>query len=54
MGSGKSPYFCIFEADFEGEAARMGALGTKEGQAVAGDVLNKDSGGVTIVHFAVR
>jgi hypothetical protein len=49
----KAPYFCIFEAEFENEAALMSALASKEGQAVAGDVPNYASGGVTMVHFAV-
>jgi uncharacterized protein (TIGR02118 family) len=53
LGSGKTPYFCVFEADFESEAALMSALGSKEGQAVAGDVPNYASGGVTMVHFPV-
>jgi uncharacterized protein (TIGR02118 family) len=53
LGSAKAPYFCVFEADFESEAALMGALGSKEGQAVAGDVPNYASGGVTMVHFPV-
>ena len=50
---GKVPYFCIFEAEFENEAALMSALGSKEGKAVAGDVPNYASGGVTMLHFAV-
>ncbi len=54
LGPGKAPYFCIFEAEFESEAALMGALGSKEGQAVAADVPNYASGGVTMVHFAVK
>jgi uncharacterized protein (TIGR02118 family) len=53
LGPGKPPYFCVFEADFESEAALMSALGSKEGQAVAGDVPNYASGGVTMVHFPV-
>jgi uncharacterized protein (TIGR02118 family) len=53
LGPGKPPYFCVFEADFESEAALMSALGSKEGQAVAGDVPNYASGGVTMMHFAV-
>jgi uncharacterized protein (TIGR02118 family) len=53
LGPGKAPYFCIFEAEFENEAALMGALGSKEGKAVAGDVPNYASGGVTMMHFAV-
>jgi uncharacterized protein (TIGR02118 family) len=54
LGPGKAPYFCVFEADFESEAALMNAFGSKEGQAVAGDVPNYASGGVTIVHFPVK
>ncbi len=53
LGPGKAPYFCIFEAEFENEAALMGALGSREGKAVAGDVPNYASGGVTMMHFAV-
>jgi hypothetical protein len=53
LGPGKVLYFCIFEAEFENEAALMGALGSKEGKAVAGDVPNYASGGVTMLHFAV-
>ena len=54
LGPGKAPYFCIFEAEFENEAALMAALGSKEGKAVAGDVPNYASGGVTMMHFAVE
>jgi uncharacterized protein (TIGR02118 family) len=53
MGRGKPPYFCVFEADFDSEAALMSALGSKEGQAVASDVPNYASGGVTVAHFPV-
>jgi uncharacterized protein (TIGR02118 family) len=28
LGPGSSPYFCVFEADFESEAALMSALGS--------------------------
>ena len=53
LGSGKAPYFCIFEGEFESETALMSAMTSKEGQAVAADVPNYASGGVAIVHFAV-
>jgi uncharacterized protein (TIGR02118 family) len=53
LGPGKG-YFCIFEADFDSEAALMSALGSNEGKAVAGDVPNYASGGVTMVHFPVK
>ena len=36
LGPGKAPYFCVFEAEFENEAALMSGLASKEGQAVAG------------------
>ena len=54
MGPGKAPYFCIFEADFESEAALMNAFGSKEGQAVVADVPNYATGGVTIAHFPLK
>jgi uncharacterized protein (TIGR02118 family) len=54
LGTDKAAYFCIFEADFDSEAALMSALGSKEGQAVAGDVPNYASGGVTMIHFPVK
>jgi hypothetical protein len=53
LGPGKAPYFCIFEAEFENEAALVNGLASKEGQAVAGDVPTYASGDVTMVHFAV-
>lgn len=53
LGPGKAP-FCIFEADFESEAALMSALGSNEGKAVAGDVPNYASGGVTMTHFPLK
>src|SRR5258708_18199574 len=53
LGPGKAPYFCIFEAEFENEAALMNGLESKEGQAVAGDPANYASGGATTRRFAV-
>jgi len=53
LGPGKAP-FCVFVADFESEAAMMNAMASKEGQAVAGDVPNYASGGVTMVHFPLK
>lgn len=53
LGPGKG-YFCVFEADFENEAGLMSALGSSEGKAVARDVPNYASGGVTMMHFAVK
>jgi uncharacterized protein (TIGR02118 family) len=53
LGPGKTPYFCVFEADFESEAALASALGSEAGKAVAADVPNYASGGVTMVHFPI-
>jgi uncharacterized protein (TIGR02118 family) len=53
LAQGKPPYFCVFEVDFESEATLMTALGSKEGQAVSGDIPNFASGGVTMVHYPV-
>ncbi|MBV8450275.1 MAG: EthD family reductase [Hyphomicrobiales bacterium] len=53
LGPGKPP-FCIFEAEFENEAALMAALQSNEGKAVAGDVPNYASGGVMMMHYAMR
>src|SRR5580704_4409728 len=53
LGPGKAP-FCIFEGDFESEAALMGALGSPGGRAVAADVPNYATGGVTMLHYDVN
>src|SRR2546430_14305056 len=52
LAPGKAPYFCVFEAEFENEAAMMGELGSKEGKAVAGDEPNYGSGGGPMGDFA--
>ena len=54
MGPGQAPYFCIFEADFESEAALTNAFGSKEGQAVLADVPNHATGGATVAHFPLK
>ena len=52
QGVGKaSPYFCVFEADFANEAAMGAAMSSPEGKAVAADVKNYATGGVTILHY---
>ena len=53
LGPGKAPHFCIFEAEFESEAALMKALQSKEGQMVAADIPNYATGGLTMVHYEV-
>jgi uncharacterized protein (TIGR02118 family) len=51
LGPGRAP-FCVFEAEFESEAALMSALQSPEGRAVAADVPNYATGGVTMLHYA--
>jgi hypothetical protein len=36
LGPGKAPYFCVFEADVESEAALMNALGIEGGSGGCG------------------
>jgi uncharacterized protein (TIGR02118 family) len=49
-----SPYFAVFEADFDNTAALHAALGSPQGQAVAADVANYASGGARLLHYAVQ
>lgn len=49
---GESPYFAIWEADFESVEAMVAAIGSPEGQAVVADVPNYATGGAQIIHFA--
>src|SRR4051794_41899311 len=42
---GGSPYFCVFEADFDDAAALSAARASPEGQAVQADVPNYATGG---------
>jgi uncharacterized protein (TIGR02118 family) len=50
---GESPYFAIFEAEFDDAEAAGAAMGSPEGQAVAADVANYATGGVEIVSYDV-
>ncbi|MCW3066471.1 MAG: Ethyl tert-butyl ether degradation EthD [Solirubrobacterales bacterium] len=51
--AGDSPYFCIFEAEFDDAAALGAAMGSPEGQTVAADVPNYATGGATMLTFDV-
>ena len=42
---GESPYYCVFEADFDDAAAYRAAMATPEGHAVRADVPNYATGG---------
>ena len=50
----ESPYFCIFEAEFSDGAAMGAAMGSPEGQAVAGDVSNFAEVAPTLIHYPVE
>jgi uncharacterized protein (TIGR02118 family) len=51
--AGESPYFCIFEADFDDAAAMGAAMGSPEGQVVAADVPNYAPPGVVMLSYDV-
>lgn len=52
-GPGESPYFAVFEAEFDSAEAMAAALGSPEGQAVAADVPNYASGGAVVLNYPV-
>lgn len=47
-----SPYFCIWEGEFDSADAMGAAMQSAVGQAVAADVVNYATGGCVIVHYA--
>lgn len=49
---GDSPYFAIWQGDFESAEAMGAALGSPEGRAVSADVPNYATGGAQVVHYA--
>jgi len=51
---GDSPYFCIFEADFDSKEEMFQSLQSEQGQLVAADVPNYATGGAIILHFEVK
>ena len=51
--AGESPYFAIFEADFESAEALAAALSSAQGRAVGRDVPNYATGGAVILHYPV-
>jgi uncharacterized protein (TIGR02118 family) len=48
---GPSPYFCIWEGEFDDAAAMAAAMGSPEGQRVVADIPNYATGGVVILHY---
>jgi uncharacterized protein (TIGR02118 family) len=51
---GDSPYFCVFEADFDDAAAYGVAMGTPQGQATRADVANYATGGAVVLNYELR
>ena len=49
-----SPYFCVFEADFDDAAAMAAGRASPQGQAVSADVANYATGGVVVVNYELR
>src|SRR4029078_9581520 len=49
--AGQSPYYCVFEADFDDAAALSAARESREGQAVLADVPNYATGGVVVLYY---
>jgi uncharacterized protein (TIGR02118 family) len=52
--AGESPYFCVFEADFDDAAAYGAAMGSPQGEATRADVANYATGGAVVVNYQVR
>ncbi|MFI5039697.1 MAG: EthD family reductase [Solirubrobacterales bacterium] len=53
-GEGESPYYCVFEADFDDAATYSAALESPEGQTVRADVPNYATGGVVVLNYELR
>jgi uncharacterized protein (TIGR02118 family) len=51
---GESPYFCVFEADFDDAAAYHAAMASPAGEATRADVPNYASGGAVVLNYELR
>jgi uncharacterized protein (TIGR02118 family) len=51
--AGDSPYFCIFEGDYDDAAAMAESMGSEHGQLVAADVPKYAPPGVVMIHYDV-
>jgi uncharacterized protein (TIGR02118 family) len=51
---GESPYFCVFEADFDDAAALSAARASPEGHALRADVPNYATGGAVVLNYELR
>jgi len=50
--AGDSPFFAIWEGDFDSAEAMAAALQSPEGDAVAADVANYATGGAHLLHYS--
>jgi uncharacterized protein (TIGR02118 family) len=53
-GDGDSPYFCVFEGDFDDAEAMGAGLASPAGQAALADIPNYATGGATALNYEVR
>jgi uncharacterized protein (TIGR02118 family) len=53
-GEGESPYFCVFEGDFDDAATMDAAFASPEGEAALADIPNYATGGAVALNFEVR
>jgi uncharacterized protein (TIGR02118 family) len=53
QGEESSPYFCVFEGDFESAQAMGEAMGSEYGAKVGADVPNYATGGAQIITYEV-
>jgi hypothetical protein len=49
-----TPYYCVFEADFDDAAALSAARESPEGQALRADVPNYATGGAVVLNYELR
>jgi uncharacterized protein (TIGR02118 family) len=50
----ESPYFAVFEGDFDSQADMAAAFSSPEGQALMADVANFATGGAVVVNYPVE
>lgn len=48
-----SPYFCVWQGDFDSKQAMSDAMNSTQGGLVAADVANYATGGCTLMHYEV-
>jgi uncharacterized protein (TIGR02118 family) len=48
-----SPYFCVFEGEWDDKAAFEAAVASEIGRKTAADIANYATGGATLLHYAV-